>query len=888
MFALFQIISSGKLVFTAISVITIASLIAATILGWVAVGQIRRSSGKLHGMGLAVFAGLFLPLLALDFVVGLAVFTLVCLFGGALAGARGVPSSILVLLLSLPVIALLDVMIVRYVWRKVNPASGTPPLMDGSRQSGGSSILRIFALGCAGIIGLVVLLVLGFVALRFAFMPRSMSAGPQPHMMFSWASILLVGIVLVVLAAVVGLVIFLSRKKTAGTGGALAVGCGVAALAGVVLLVLLAGGLFWSFGSERVVVQNHDARQQQEQIENARGRAEQQMAEARARAEEQMAESRARAAQQAQPAQPTKPFFRIESSRSLNQADARERRIHFMRLDNSAVMTLRRMTNTAEFQPDEFAWMRKQFVDVRPWFTLTNQHIQEAGLESVDMLVAKISPAYPNAWGAITPEAVLGALREEAKSWPYPTATRTLTMRDNAGQSIAWAFRTRNGDQGVLQITSFSENPNSVSIRYKLLSPVADDSSSPDNSPKSFKPIPIEAAQLVLAMDNLKDAPAFAGKDLSEKTNVQAFAREIQKMGQRVKQLVRGTEAEAAFAEQEALQEKWRQEFEKNGAASKALNDQLKAHGDRLKAMILQATNDNPNRVSLRYKDDTASFQNDSPKVFKRVPTEATQSVVDEAGEDAFQFMTNKAAALIFKYFPNARMVAATNGAFAASHSLTNYQLEYQIPSNRFPGDFKIEWAQPRAEVWPGPSADGFSLTFFRSNEKLNTSLASQARREVVVTPGWYRRFYYSFDSVTSNAITGGFDYGPKLNESFKVEIFTLLKLGQIQAPTNTFISKEIIAADLKARLNAANSIVAFTDRDEVLAAIAADAARAEDLVNTRTALQRITAFTTRDEAIVNCARQLVMAGRRNDALELAKLVTAFTTRGDLIKELAK
>jgi len=38
----------------------------ATLLGWVAVTQIRRSAGKLRGMGLAVFDGLLFPLLALD------------------------------------------------------------------------------------------------------------------------------------------------------------------------------------------------------------------------------------------------------------------------------------------------------------------------------------------------------------------------------------------------------------------------------------------------------------------------------------------------------------------------------------------------------------------------------------------------------------------------------------------------------------------------------------------------------------------------------------------------------------------------------------------------------------------------------------------------------
>ena len=40
--------------------------LATTILGWIAVSQIRRSAGKLHGLWLAVFDGLFFPLLVVD------------------------------------------------------------------------------------------------------------------------------------------------------------------------------------------------------------------------------------------------------------------------------------------------------------------------------------------------------------------------------------------------------------------------------------------------------------------------------------------------------------------------------------------------------------------------------------------------------------------------------------------------------------------------------------------------------------------------------------------------------------------------------------------------------------------------------------------------------
>ena len=93
---------------------------------------------------------------------------------------------------------------------------------------------------------------------------------------------------------------------------------------------------------------------------------------------------------------------------------------------------------------------------------------------------------------------------------------------------------------------------------------------------------------------------------------------------------------------------------------------------------------------------------------------------------------------------------------------------------------------------------------------------------------------------------------------------------------------------DFKARLDATARITAFPDRDEVLAAIASDAAKAGDLEDAREALEKMTAFPARDEAICASARLLVAAGRRGDALELARLVTAFPTRDALISELAK
>jgi serine/threonine protein kinase len=95
----------------------------ATILGWVAVSQIRRSAGKLYGLWLAVFDGLLFPLLALD--AGLLAVCMVATV--AITGtnspenqARAVCMLVWVLL-SLTI----DWLIIRRVWRAVSNPQGS-------------------------------------------------------------------------------------------------------------------------------------------------------------------------------------------------------------------------------------------------------------------------------------------------------------------------------------------------------------------------------------------------------------------------------------------------------------------------------------------------------------------------------------------------------------------------------------------------------------------------------------------------------------------------------------------------------------------------------------------------------------------------------------------
>jgi serine/threonine protein kinase len=100
-----------------------ALLLMTTILGWIAVSQIRRSAGKIHGLWLAVFDGLFFPLLALDGLIFVAVGLV--LRGAGLGWKRTSPptvplSYLLFVAALLGILLLLDWLIIRAVWRAVN------------------------------------------------------------------------------------------------------------------------------------------------------------------------------------------------------------------------------------------------------------------------------------------------------------------------------------------------------------------------------------------------------------------------------------------------------------------------------------------------------------------------------------------------------------------------------------------------------------------------------------------------------------------------------------------------------------------------------------------------------------------------------------------------
>ncbi len=158
--------------------------VGVTILGWVAVSQIRRSTGKLYGLWLAVFDGLLFPLLALDGLIIGTFYLGLLLADQELKRFHAAPIGIpLVLLIPivLGVVALADFFIIRRVWRAVNKggagvppaepgvAPGSAPAKSANEPARKSSTGKIIAIGCGVLMagGFLVLLLLAGLFIGF-------------------------------------------------------------------------------------------------------------------------------------------------------------------------------------------------------------------------------------------------------------------------------------------------------------------------------------------------------------------------------------------------------------------------------------------------------------------------------------------------------------------------------------------------------------------------------------------------------------------------------------------------------------------------------------------------------------------------------------------------
>ena len=125
------------------------TLLGSTLLGWINVRRIRRSEGMLPGLGIAVFEGLFFPLLAFSALFGWGIFA-------GLDAVRHVidpsqtefssPGKITILVMTALLVLAADLKIVALVWRTVNrPSSGTSAVpLVASQRPGSLRVVLLF------------------------------------------------------------------------------------------------------------------------------------------------------------------------------------------------------------------------------------------------------------------------------------------------------------------------------------------------------------------------------------------------------------------------------------------------------------------------------------------------------------------------------------------------------------------------------------------------------------------------------------------------------------------------------------------------------------------------------------------------------------------------
>ncbi len=105
----------------AVAAIGVLVPVLMTILGWVAVGQIRRSGGRIRGLGLAIFNGLLFPLLALNYGISWFIF----LFGRGFLGwseTYDPKQDGKLAVISVVLWVVIDLLIIRWVLRATAPA----------------------------------------------------------------------------------------------------------------------------------------------------------------------------------------------------------------------------------------------------------------------------------------------------------------------------------------------------------------------------------------------------------------------------------------------------------------------------------------------------------------------------------------------------------------------------------------------------------------------------------------------------------------------------------------------------------------------------------------------------------------------------------------------
>jgi serine/threonine protein kinase len=133
---------------------------------------------------------------------------------------------------------------------------------------------------------------------------------------------------------------------------------------------------------------------------------------------------------------------------------------------------------------------------------------------------------------------------------------------------LTYAFKTPADGRGLLQILGFTENRTGVKFRYKLVRNTADHGTNAPNAPQqpaessTPKPVPPEAAALYDSIQNdSMDIRARAAMNPGEKEGLLNLRENLRPRYQKLREMLKGTVAEAAYDELMDNQENWEKEL---------------------------------------------------------------------------------------------------------------------------------------------------------------------------------------------------------------------------------------------------------------------------------------------------------------------------------------
>jgi len=205
-----------------------------------------------------------------------------------------------------------------------------------------------------------------------------------------------------------------------------------------------------------------------------------------------------------------------------------------------------------QVDPSLIGWTKKHRLDAVGRIIMADGKPAQFGLRTFEMLVF---PAPEGAWEKATAGQVADEVRKRLQEWGFISVVNDVLTEGKT--PATWFFQTREGSQGVLQITGLEEKPRGVKVRYKILH--MPDSEFPAAAEQASEPSAHESAALATLHAELA---ALLQSHKEEHPEVQALRERILQQEETERALAKGESEDLAklHGEEAALLQKYREE----------------------------------------------------------------------------------------------------------------------------------------------------------------------------------------------------------------------------------------------------------------------------------------------------------------------------------------